>query len=111
MTQPNLTVGDSDDVMLMLDMSCLWQDGTFYWDRGDGQNTPIQELSEQQLWSNHVHLHRMLAGAKDDYDEAKDTLEVFPDGTRAAWLNFMEQVMLIIGEFNKEIARRGLVAV
>lgn len=95
-----------DDEMPVLDMSYLWQDGQFYWDRGDGHNVPIHELSDEFIEAEIHFLADALRRYKDTYDEAEDVFEVFPDPYKAALLNSMDQVAAIVLEFLKDSHRR-----
>ncbi len=92
--------------MPMLDMSHLWQDGTFYWDRGDGENVPIQDLPDVEVMRAIHFLKDVIKRFKDTYDEAVDVMEFFPDNHRASLLNSMEQSANIMFEFLQESHRR-----
>ena len=93
-------------VMPMLDMSYLWQDGQFYWDDGDGENVPIQEISDAELMRGCHFINSVLLKYNDTYKEAVDTMEVFPDFYKASMLNSMEQTANIMFELLEETHRR-----
>ncbi len=95
-----------DDEMPTLDLSYLWQDGQFYWDRGDGHNVPLHELSDEFVETEIHFLVGALRRYEDTYDEAADVLEFFPDPYRAALLNGINQVASIMFEFLTDSHRR-----
>lgn len=102
---------DPNDMLPVLDLSHLWQDGKFYWDRGDGQNALLQDLSLEVLMGGSDFISRILRGYKDIWDEALDVLDVFPDVHRATLLNRMEQMCNILIEFlSEERRRKGMLA-
>ncbi len=95
-----------DDMMPMLDMSHLWQDGQFYWAGEDGENKPVQELSDEDVERGVEFSHIVLRRYKETYDEAMDIMEFFPDNHRAALLNGMDWTAQILFALLNEAHRR-----